>query len=68
MKIAKGNSRMEKIWKNKELSWEKFTKIVKNTVRTNETMDNYRKLPKIDRDNIKDVAFNVIMSLIISCK
>lgn len=50
MKIAKGNSRMEKIWKNKELSWEKLTKIVKNTVRTNETMYNYRKLQKTIKD------------------
>lgn len=56
MKIATGRSRMEKIWKNQELSWEEFTKTIKNTVRTSETMDAYKSLPKIDKDNIKDVG------------
>ena len=44
MKIAYGNSRMEKKWKNNEISWEDFCKRVSTTQTTTETVDEYRKM------------------------
>lgn len=56
MKIAVGNSRMDKKWKNREISWEDFCKTVSTTVRTTETVEEYRKLKKGAQDGIKDVG------------
>lgn len=56
MKIAVGNSRMDKRWKNRELSWEDFCKKVSSTIRTTETVEEYRKLKKGQQDAIKDVG------------
>ena len=41
MKIAYGNSRMEKKWKNKEISWEDFCKRVRVPAVTTETVEEY---------------------------
>ena len=56
MKIAYGNSRMEKKWKNNEISWDDFCKRVSNTQITTETVDEYRKMLKPQQDAIKDVG------------
>ena len=56
MKIAIGNSRMDKKWKNKELSWEEFLARVGQTTRTTETVSEYRTLNKGKQDAIKDVG------------
>ena len=56
MKIAVGNSRMDKKWKNRDISWEDFCKKVSVTQRTTETVEEYRKLRKGRQDNIKDVG------------
>ena len=56
MKIAVGNSRMDKKRKNREISWEDFCKKVSVTQRTTETVEEYRKLRKGRQDNIKDVG------------
>lgn len=56
MKIAIGNSRMEKSWKNTDISWEEFCSRVKTTQRTTETVEEYPKLKKNQQDNIKDVG------------
>lgn len=56
MKIAVGNSRMDKRWKNREMSWEDFCKKVSVTQRTTETVEEYRKLKKGMQDSIKDVG------------
>lgn len=56
MKIAIGNSRMDKKWKNKDISWDDFTARVKTTQRTTETVEEYRKLKKAMQDDIKDVG------------
>lgn len=56
MKIAYGNSRMEKKWKNNEISWEDFCKRVSITQTTTETVDEYRKMSKPQQDSIKDVG------------
>lgn len=39
MKIAYGNSRMEKKWKNNEISWDDFCKRVSATQTTTETVE-----------------------------
>lgn len=56
MKIAVGNSRMDKKWKNREISWEDFCKKVSATIRTTETVEEYRRFKKGSQDNIKDVG------------
>ncbi|OPZ89128.1 MAG: Virulence-associated protein E [Firmicutes bacterium ADurb.Bin419] len=56
MKIAVGNSRMDKIWKNRDISWEDFCNRVSTTIRTTETVSEYRKLSKKQRDEIKDIG------------
>jgi len=56
MKISYGNSRMDKHWKNNEISWEDFCTRVSATVRTTETVEEYRKLKKGQQDDIKDIG------------
>lgn len=56
MKIAVGNSRMEKKWKNKDISWDDFKDKCKNTIRTTETIAEYKKMSKARQDDIKDVG------------
>ena len=56
MKIAVGNSRMDKKWKNRDISWEDLCQRVSVTIRTTETVEEYRKLKKGAQDNIKDVG------------
>jgi len=56
MKIAVGNSRMDKIWKNKDITWEEFCSRVSVTIRTAESVSEYKKLTKNKQDSIKDVG------------
>ena len=56
MRIAVGNSRMDKKWKNKEMSWEDFKQKCSQTIRTTETISEYRKMSKPAQDNAKDVG------------
>lgn len=56
MKIALGNSRRETRWRNQDVSWEEFCFRLKTTVRTAETVEEYRKLSKGKQDDIKDVG------------
>ena len=56
MKIAYGNSRMEKKWKNNDISWDDFCKRVSTTQTTTETVEEYRKMTKPQQDSIKDVG------------
>lgn len=56
MKIAVGNSRMDRKWKNRDISWEDLCQRVSSTIRTTETVEEYRKLKKGAQDNIKDVG------------
>lgn len=44
MKIGIGNSRMDKKWKNKNMTWEDFVERVKQTIRTTETVEEYKKM------------------------
>lgn len=54
MKISYGNSRFETKWKNNEITWEDFKKRVSTTVRTTETIEEYRKMTKAQQAAIKD--------------
>lgn len=56
MKIAYGNSRMEKRWKNSDISWDDFCKRVSTTQTTTETVEEYRKMTKPQQDAVKDVG------------
>ena len=56
MKIAVGNSRMDKKWKNQDISWADLCTRCGSTIRTTETVEEYRKLKKGQQDGIKDVG------------
>ena len=56
MKIAVGNSRMDKKWKNQDISWTDLCARCGSTIRTTETVEEYRKLKKGQQDGIKDVG------------
>ena len=61
--IATGNSRREKHWNNTEIELEDLSSRLTNTVRTSETVEQYRKLPKARQDEIKDVGGFVLGKL-----
>ena len=54
LKIALGNSRQAKTWSNKTMSFEEICDRLRTPVRTSETAEEYPKLPKGQRDEIKD--------------
>lgn len=54
--LATGKSRTETQWKNKNMLWSKLVEKLSNTTRTPETYAEYMKMPKPDRDKIKDVG------------
>jgi predicted P-loop ATPase len=56
MKTAVGNSRTDKKWKNRDISWDEFLARVSMPVRTTETVEEYSKLKKGQQDAIKDVG------------
>lgn len=56
MIISIANSRTSKYWKATDMSWNEFLDRVKNTIRTAETIEEYKKLSKVKQDEIKDVG------------
>ncbi|HNW87905.1 MAG TPA: hypothetical protein PKJ47_13330, partial [Candidatus Limiplasma sp.] len=56
MKIAYGNSRMDKRWKNKDIPWDALKDNVRTTRRTTETVVEFRKMSKAQQDAIKDIG------------
>ena len=56
MKIAIGNRRTDKCWKNSDISWEDFCLKISSTLRTTETVEEYQKMKKGRQDEIKDVG------------
>lgn len=44
--ISTGNSRMEKKWNGQEMEFSVFLERLSHTVRTSETMEQYRKMSK----------------------
>lgn len=56
MKIAVAKNRFAKQWNTADMTWDEFSERCSNTVRTDETLEEYRRLPKGQQDNIKDVG------------
>lgn len=54
IKIALGNSRQAKMWANKTMTFDEICERLKTPIRTTETAEEYPKLPKPRRDEIKD--------------
>ena len=54
--IAIGRNRKEVKWKNVEMKWSQFLQRISKTTRTPETFEEYKKLPKSEQDNLKDVG------------
>lgn len=54
--ISIGNSRKDKVWKQKTVSWDEFVKKLSQTTVTSETQAEYRKMKKNQQDNVKDVG------------
>lgn len=54
--IATGLSRKTKTWKNTLVSWGELVEKLSETRRTAETQDEYKRLPKSQQDEIKDVG------------
>lgn len=56
LKISVAPSRKALKWKTKTLTWEALTEKLKAVIRTPETQEEYRTMPKPERDEIKDVG------------
>lgn len=54
LKIAYGNSGQAKFWANKTIKFDELCDRLRNPVRTSETAEEYPKLSKKQRDDIKD--------------
>lgn len=54
--IATGKSKKETHWKNKNLLYSALVEKLSNTTRTPEAYAEYKKMPKSERDRIKDVG------------
>lgn len=54
--IAVGRSRKDTAWKNRETTWSELLGRLSVTTRTRETEAEYARLPKPQRDEIKDVG------------
>ncbi|MFS1519641.1 VapE domain-containing protein [Bacillus sp. SCS-151] len=54
--IATGKSRKETNWKNKETLWSDLIKRLSETTRTHETYQEYKKMPKSQQGEIKDIG------------
>lgn len=55
-KIATGTSRMAKKWKNTTITWENLKQTLSVTKRTPESVEEYRKMKRPERDQIKDIG------------
>lgn len=54
--IATGHSRKAVKWKNQEITWSEMVEKLSTTTRTRETANEYKLMPKSQRDEIKDVG------------
>lgn len=61
--VSTGNSRMEKRWNGVEMELDEFIQRIFTTIRTSETVEQYRKLSKAKQDGIKDVGGFVLGKL-----
>ena len=54
MKISYGNSRFETKWKKQRNLMGRFKRRVSSTIRTTETIEEYRRMTKAQQSNVKD--------------
>jgi len=54
LSIAYGNSCYARFWSNKTATWQELCERLQTTIRTTETVEEYRKMNKNDRDKAKD--------------
>lgn len=63
MKVSIGNSRMDKKWNLVDMSLDEFRDRIFTTHKTAETVEEYKKLSKAKRDDIKDIGGFVLGEL-----
>ena len=56
LSIAQVYRRTQKSWRNQDMLWSEFLDRIAETRRTDETVKQYRELPKATQDSIKDVG------------
>lgn len=56
MKIAYGNKRTDKLWKNSDVTWEELCERIKTPITTTESVSEYHKMIKSKQADIKDVG------------
>lgn len=56
MKISVANSRFATTWRNVDMTWEQVKERLAQTTRTPESVAEYRSMPKMSQDKIKDVG------------
>ena len=56
MKISVANNRFTKKWKNTEITYLELKQKCQTTIRTTETVQEYSKMKKAERDEVKDVG------------
>lgn len=56
LRIATGNSRTTKIWKNTTFTWEALVERLSTTSRTPESQGEYKNMTKSQQDKIKDIG------------
>ena len=54
LNIAYGNSCMAKKWSNKTITWEDLGERLKHTIRTSESVEEYQKMKRGEKEGIKD--------------
>ncbi|EPH98166.1 Virulence-associated protein E [Enterococcus faecalis 13-SD-W-01] len=54
--LAIGSSKTEKKWKNRQMSWAEFLDRLSTPTITQETVEDYKKMPRSRQDNVKDVG------------
>lgn len=52
--VAYGNSCFAKTWPNKTITFDELCTRLEQTIRTTESVEEYPKLPKVERDRVKD--------------
>ena len=56
LELAVGKSRKSSVWENDLVLWSNFADSLKNVIRTQETVAEYKSMPKAKRDEIKDIG------------
>lgn len=56
IEIAFGKSRKSSFWNNKKMLWSDFAKSLERAIRTQETVAEYKSMPKAKKDEIKDIG------------